>query len=104
MRSTMTAYSHGSFMRVPPSLTNSAVTPAWRRLTSSINFGGNDHSRPTMRPIFRVMPCALGLVQDGSVFQFPHQLTYMPLDQTQRGRRVQFVEVGNAPELDPPEP
>src|SRR5580704_15412189 len=35
-------------MRVPPSFTNSAVTPASRLFTSSMNFGGNDHSRPTM--------------------------------------------------------
>src|SRR5262245_13893387 len=39
-------------MRVPPSLANSAMTPAFRRFTSSMNFGGNDHSRPTRSPTF----------------------------------------------------
>src|SRR5262245_29181092 len=42
-------------MRVPPSVTYPATTPAWRRLTSSRNAGGNDHSRPTSRPTFRGM-------------------------------------------------
>src|SRR5688572_3610678 len=39
-------------MRVPPSLANSATTPAFRLFTSSMNRGGNDHSRPTMTPTF----------------------------------------------------
>src|SRR5579864_7095136 len=39
-------------MRVPPSFKNSATTPALRPLTSSMNAGGKDHSRPTMSPIF----------------------------------------------------
>ena len=39
------AYAHGSFMRVPPSLAYSAVTPALRLLTSSMKAGGHDHSR-----------------------------------------------------------
>src|SRR5262245_40199192 len=39
-------------MAVPPSLTYSATTPWSRRFTSSMNAGGNDHSRPTSRPTF----------------------------------------------------
>src|SRR6476661_311106 len=42
-------------MFAAPTLTSSAVTPAWRRWTSSTNAGGNDHSRPTMSPIRLVM-------------------------------------------------
>src|SRR2546421_4035503 len=42
-------------MRVPPSLTNSATTSSSRRLTSSMKAGGKDHSRPTSRPIFKVI-------------------------------------------------
>src|SRR5579859_2336086 len=42
-------------MRVPPILTYSATTPSSRRLTSSMKAGGNDHSRPTSRPTFRVI-------------------------------------------------
>ena len=38
--------------RVPPSLAYSAVTPVPRLLTSSMKAGGQDHSRPTMTPIF----------------------------------------------------
>ena len=51
----MTRYSAGSSMRGAPSVTNSATTPSSRRFTSSMNAGGKDHSRPTMRPIFVVM-------------------------------------------------
>ncbi len=43
-------------MRVPPSLAYSAITPSSRRLTSSINAGGQDHSRPTITPIFCISP------------------------------------------------
>src|ERR1700687_879214 len=43
-------------MRVPPSCAYSAVTPVWRWLTSSIKAGGNDHSRPTITPIFVIAP------------------------------------------------
>src|SRR5687768_1321938 len=43
-------------MRVPPSLTYSATTPSSRRATSSMNAGGNDHSRPTSKPIFCITP------------------------------------------------
>src|SRR3970040_2427426 len=56
MRSTMTAYGHASFMRVPPSLAYSAMTPVLLRLTSSIKAGGHDHSRPTMTPILSICP------------------------------------------------
>src|SRR6266478_5881576 len=42
-------------MRVPPSLTNSATTPSSRRFTSSMKAGGKDHSRPTIRPTFKVI-------------------------------------------------
>jgi hypothetical protein len=31
------------------------TTPSWRRFTSSMNAGGNDHSLPTIRPTFSVM-------------------------------------------------
>src|SRR5262245_33487415 len=44
-------------MRVPPSLTYSATTPASRLLTSSMNAGGQDHSRPTNRPSLCDMAC-----------------------------------------------
>src|SRR5687768_7061292 len=54
MRSMMTAYGTGSSIAVPPSFTNSAVTPESRRATSSMNAGGNDHSRPTTKPIFSI--------------------------------------------------
>ncbi len=47
----MTSYGGTSFMPGAPILTNSASTPASRRRTSSMNAGGNDHSRPTMRPM-----------------------------------------------------
>src|SRR5687768_227669 len=55
MRSMITSYSRGSSWRVPPSLTYSATTSASRRLTSSMNAGGKDHSRPTMSPTFAIM-------------------------------------------------
>ncbi len=51
----ITAYSRGSSIRLPPSLTKSATTPWSRRLTSSMKAGGKDHSRPTIRPTFSVM-------------------------------------------------
>src|SRR5690349_12402585 len=35
-----------------PSFTNSATTPWSRPFTSSMNLGGNDHSRPTISPTF----------------------------------------------------
>ena len=38
-----------------PILANSAVTPAFRRATSSMKAGGKDHSRPTRRPTVFVM-------------------------------------------------
>src|SRR4051794_11781267 len=31
------------------------MTPSFRLFTSSMNAGGNDHSRPTIRPIFRTI-------------------------------------------------
>src|SRR5687768_13898812 len=37
-------------MRGASSLAYSTATPASRRATSSMNAGGNDHSRPTRRP------------------------------------------------------
>src|SRR4051812_23839172 len=52
MRSISTAYGTGSFIRVPPSLAYSATTPAFRLFTVSMNWGGQDHSRPTNRPTF----------------------------------------------------
>src|SRR5262249_40683824 len=58
MRSMITAYSTGAFMRVPPRRTGSALTPACRAATSCMNCGGQDHSRPTSRPTFSVMPGA----------------------------------------------
>ena len=52
-----TSFEHtpGTPMRVMSSDTYSAVTPALRRFTSSMNGGGKDHSRPTRRPIFLSM-------------------------------------------------
>src|SRR5688572_6736730 len=47
----MTEYGTGSSMRAPPRVTNSASTPTSRRRISSMKAGGNDHSRPTRRPI-----------------------------------------------------
>src|SRR4029450_11084774 len=54
MRSTITAYSGGSSMRVPPSFTISAETPCARPsvLTRSRNAGGKLNSRPPRSPIF----------------------------------------------------
>src|SRR5947209_10552253 len=51
-------------MRVPPSRTYSADTPAPRLPTSSRNAGGKDPSRPTSRPTFSAMggPSAASLV------------------------------------------
>src|SRR5687768_5769623 len=61
MRSSMTSYSPGSRILVMSSETDSAVAPAFLPFTSSMNAGGNDHSRPTRRPIFLSM-CACSLV------------------------------------------
>src|SRR3989454_5965845 len=55
MRSMMTAYALGASIRSAPSLAYSATTPRSRPFTSSINFGGNDHSRPTTRPTVAFM-------------------------------------------------
>src|SRR4051794_39892622 len=52
----MTAYGTSSVMAVPPSLASSAVTPTLRPLTSAMNAGGNDHSRPTSNPTFMTPP------------------------------------------------
>src|SRR5688500_17567989 len=61
IRSIITAYSPGTPIRVMSSDTYSATTPVWRRFTSSMKAGGNDHSRPTRRPIF----CSIGCVLRG---------------------------------------
>ena len=50
----ITRYSGGPSIRGAPSFTYSAVTPASRRFTSSMNAGGKDHSRPTISPTFVV--------------------------------------------------
>src|SRR5713101_1794061 len=55
MRSMMTAYALGPSIDSAPSLAYSATTPRSRLFTSSINFGGNDHSRPTTRPTVAFM-------------------------------------------------
>src|ERR1700732_3175996 len=57
MRSTMTLYFAGSSMRVPPSFTNSAVTPSFapKVLTRSINAGGKLNSRPHNSPTFFIV-------------------------------------------------
>src|SRR5574340_148270 len=47
-------------MRTASSDTYSAVTPASRRFTSSMKAGGNDHSRPTIRPTLNVMTSLSG--------------------------------------------
>src|SRR5467141_3527428 len=54
MRSTMTLYRAGSPIRVPPSFTNSAVTPSLAPsvLTRAINAGGKLYSLPQRRPTF----------------------------------------------------
>src|ERR1700730_8818602 len=54
MRSTITRYFAGSSMRVPPSFTNSAVTPSFapKVFTRSMNAGGKLNSRPHNRPTF----------------------------------------------------
>src|SRR5207244_12386946 len=48
----------------------SATTPLSRRFTSSMNFGGNDHSRPTISPTFAIIvrsSCSAGVqVQIGA--------------------------------------
>src|SRR5258708_8878020 len=52
MRSTITRYSAGSPMRVPPSFTNSAATPSFlpSSFTRTMNAGGKLYSRPQRRP------------------------------------------------------
>src|SRR6266545_5749778 len=45
-------------MRVPPSSAYSATISSLRLLTSSIKAGGHDHSRPTITPIFCILPPA----------------------------------------------
>src|SRR5689334_18670030 len=57
MRSTMTAYPDASPMRVPVSVTYSAVTPCARPsvLTRSRNAGGKEYSRPHSSPTLAVM-------------------------------------------------
>src|SRR5215470_1168622 len=54
MRSTITLYSAGSFILVPPSFTNSAATPSFLPIsfTRAKNAGGNAYSRPHSNPIF----------------------------------------------------
>src|ERR1041384_151131 len=61
MRSMMTAYGLGPSICSAPSLAYSATTPRSRLLTSSMNFGGNDHSRPTTRPTVAFMGLKLRL-------------------------------------------
>src|SRR5690348_12058002 len=73
MRSTITRYGTGSFIIVPPTFMYSAITPvsAVRRLTSSRNAGGHDHSRPTNNPMRIGSPCILaspGVVMPNSTF------------------------------------
>src|ERR1017187_865863 len=56
IRSMMTAYFFGSSMRMPPILTNSAVTPsAFMPLIFSTSAGGNVFSIPKRIPIFLVV-------------------------------------------------
>src|ERR1700692_1294327 len=57
MRSTITRYFAGSSMRVPPSFTNSAVTPSFapKVFTLSMNAGGKLNSRPHNRPTFFIV-------------------------------------------------
>src|SRR5688500_15218358 len=78
MRSMMTSYSRGSSWRVPPSFTYSATTSASRRLTSSMNAGGKDHSRPTMSPTFAIMLCVLQSVVASDVLP-DHALPIRPI-------------------------
>src|SRR5688572_29244721 len=78
MRSMMTSYSRGSSWRVPPSFTNSATTSASRRLTSSMNAGGKDHSRPTMSPTFAIMLCVLQSIVASDVLP-DHALPVRPV-------------------------
>src|SRR5215213_8505591 len=61
MRSTITSYSTGASMCSAPSLMKSATTPWSRLFTSSMNLGGQDHSRPTMTPTLQTF-CSLGAV------------------------------------------
>ena len=55
IRAMITRYSAGSSMRGAPSFTSSAVTPSFRRFTSSMKAGGKLHSRPTIRPTFAIL-------------------------------------------------
>ena len=61
----ITSYRLGSSILTAPTFTNSAVTPASRRLTSSRKAGGNDHSRPTNRPTRFVMMSSLVAAASG---------------------------------------
>src|SRR5579885_755749 len=65
-------------MLMPPRVTNSAVTPSSRRLTSSIKAGGKDHSRPTISPTFKVIGCSLHLVMSVNI-QLQHVLPVRPV-------------------------
>src|SRR5579862_4679717 len=58
MRSTITLYSAASPIFVPPSFTNSAVTPSFfpSPFTRSINAGGKLNSRPHINPTFAISP------------------------------------------------
>src|SRR5687768_11683 len=78
MRSMITSYSRGSSWRVPPSFTYSATTSASRRLTSSMNAGGKDHSRPTMSPTFAIMLCVLQSIVASDVLP-DHALPVRPV-------------------------
>src|SRR5437867_6370176 len=55
MRSMMTAYALGASIRSVPSLAYSATTPRSRPIATSMNYGGNDHYRPTTRPTVAFM-------------------------------------------------
>src|SRR5687768_5645642 len=78
MRSMITSYSRGSSWRVPPSFTYSATTSASRRLTSSMNAGGKDHSRPTISPTFAIMLYVLQSVVASDVLP-DHALPVRPI-------------------------
>src|SRR5579885_2372408 len=65
-------------MLMPPRVTNSAVTPSSRRLTSSIKAGGKDHSRPTISPTFKVIGCSLHSIVPVNI-QLQHMLPVRPV-------------------------
>src|SRR5713226_7195678 len=69
MRSTMTLYSAGSPMRVPPSFTNSAATPSFlpSSFTRTINAGGKLYSRPQRRPTFFICVLLPGTCRTASL-------------------------------------